>query len=177
MSSVSIVIPTAADVFPVLEFQTVLSVLRSRYLSAITYSRLGFGVDDDSYDEAFAFELAKELFWPDLMQETIIHGISRAEADIEEDDLLLSDIKRTNPIELIVIGLAAPLAAAVILSGGKLQMGSFLKAELPPIGLGIAKLRAALQPLSPKQIDQLQQGLLRERQTRPAKLPPLNMRS
>jgi hypothetical protein len=60
----------------------------------------------------------------------------------------ISDIQRQNPIELIVAGLAAPLAAAVILSGGHLELGP-LKVMLPAIGEGIAKLRRSLlEPLS-----------------------------
>jgi hypothetical protein len=63
-------------------------------------------------------------------------------------DLLVSKMDRTNPIELFLFGLAAPLAAAVILSGGELQVGSMLKVKLPPIGDGILKLRSALGPMT-----------------------------
>jgi hypothetical protein len=64
-------------------------------------------------------------------------------------DLFISDIQRQNPVELVVAGLAGPLTAAVILSGGHLELGP-LKVTLPPIGHGIANLKKALlEPLSP----------------------------
>lgn len=60
-----------------------------------------------------------------------------------DEDLQLLDISRENPIEWVVLGLAVPLVAAVILSGGEAKLPGF-KFKLPPLGKGIAELRKAL---------------------------------
>lgn len=84
-----------------------------------------------------------------------LRGFARND-DFHEDDaeLLVLDLERTNPIELAVLGLAFPLSVAVILSGGKLQLGP-LKVELQPIGKGIKLLREAVAPLQPLQVKPL----------------------
>jgi hypothetical protein len=83
-------------------------------------------------------------------------------------DLFIVDIKRENPIELIVEGIACVLAAAVILSGGQYKFGPII-ATLPPLGEGLKKLREALQPISateihrqrPKRLHSAQRGAAR----------------
>ena len=66
-------------------------------------------------------------------------------SELGEDALTATTISRENPLKITVSGLAAALAAAVILSGGR--FGGFgMEAELPPLGVGIESLRKALSP-------------------------------
>jgi hypothetical protein len=53
-----------------------------------------------------------------------------------DDDVLTSDIRRADPMEIALVGLAVALILEVVLSGGKLTLGP-LQVELPPLGKGI----------------------------------------
>jgi hypothetical protein len=64
----------------------------------------------------------------------------------EAPDLLeISRISRESPLEITVMGCGLLLALGVVLSGGKIQVGSTgVKADLPPLGKGIKCLLEAL---------------------------------
>lgn len=64
--------------------------------------------------------------------------------DIGSYDLSIKSIKKESPFEIIFYGLSIAMAAAVILSGGEIQI-PFTKVKLNPIGYGIRVLREALQ--------------------------------
>lgn len=67
------------------------------------------------------------------------------QSDLGENTLTATTISRNNPLKITVSGVAAALAAAVILSGGSFR-GFGVEAELPPVGVGIESLREALSP-------------------------------
>ena len=72
-------------------------------------------------------------------------------SELGEDALTATTISRDNPLKITVSGLAAALAAAVILSGGR--FGGFgIEVELPPLGVGIESLREALSPPHPTRL-------------------------
>lgn len=61
-------------------------------------------------------------------------------------ELQLIDIERENPLKLVMAGVPLALALAVIVSGGKVDVGyGGFKAELPPLGTGIASIREAFK--------------------------------
>ncbi|MBU2071876.1 MAG: hypothetical protein KKE08_01770 [Gammaproteobacteria bacterium] len=62
--------------------------------------------------------------------------------ELNNEKLLVSKIKKESPLEICFIGISSALTLAVILSGGKINIGG-LKAELPPLGTGIECLMAA----------------------------------
>ena len=59
------------------------------------------------------------------------------------DDLEISQISYHSPLHVVFAGIPVALAAAVILSGGELNLIGVVKVKLPPLGTGIAKLREA----------------------------------
>ncbi|MEH0739975.1 hypothetical protein H4F05_00515 [Vibrio cholerae] len=63
-----------------------------------------------------------------------------------EQELKFVDIRRHNPIELVFSGISIALVVALIISGGKFELGfTKLKIELPPLGEGVAKLKNAFK--------------------------------
>jgi hypothetical protein len=70
-------------------------------------------------------------------------GISDlAHEDLGDQDLGIIDIRRQNPLTIVFDGVVVALTVAVIISGGKLNLGP-LKVQLPPLGKGLQELRAA----------------------------------
>lgn len=68
-----------------------------------------------------------------------------------EQQLTFEDIRRRNPIELVFSGVSIALVVALIISGGKFELGfTKLRIELPPLGEGISKLRNALKSNGPE---------------------------
>lgn len=62
-----------------------------------------------------------------------------------EQELSFINIRRRNPIEIVFSCISIALVGALIVSGGKFELGlTKLKIELPPIGEGIAKIKSAL---------------------------------
>lgn len=159
----SLTIPTKGGDFPSLELQTMLSFFRGYYCLALDYyledkpirgdvigivekitsSDQSTGGNDDNND--------------DNLKRITNNGLLEIPYP---QDLFILDIKRENPIELIVAGIGAPLAAAVILSGGQYKFGP-LSVTLPPIGEGIERLREALRPFSAAEIHRTRPQRLR----------------
>jgi hypothetical protein len=146
-----IVIPTEGMVFPALELQTVMSVFRGRYVYALERTAKLDDTGEELNEEAI-FKICRKFprLWRNV-ESDVNDGFKPLNQD---EDLFLSNLKRTNPVEIELIGLAIPIASAVILSGGKLQVGP-LKVELPPIGYGIEKLRASLRPTIPRKQEEI----------------------
>jgi hypothetical protein len=155
MSRVSarVIIPTqgAERDFPLVEFQTAMAVFRGRYVIAKMYYDL-HDIDPEILDEQQVLTACAGI--PVMLSN--MRGLSSSvdgqiSAGFEwlnpAHDLLVSEMDRSNPVDLLLSGLAAALAGAVILSGGELQFGSMLRVKLPPIGDGILKLRSALGPM------------------------------
>jgi hypothetical protein len=63
--------------------------------------------------------------------------------DLGTNQLITKRLSQESPTEIVLLGVIVAMAAAVILSGGKFKLLDILKAELPPMGEGIAKLREA----------------------------------
>jgi hypothetical protein len=141
-------IPTNGSEFPLLELQTVLNAFRGYYCMALDYYLEEQSGAKDAFVIAEKIALSAPDFNDDNLQTVIDNGLLEIPY---HQDLILSDIKRDNPIELILAGIGYPLAAAVILSGGQFKFGPIV-ARLPPIGDGIKKLREALKPISAKEI-------------------------
>jgi len=66
--------------------------------------------------------------------------------ELGRNNLVVRKISFESPLEITVCGVIVLLAVAVIFSGGKYKLGP-LKVSLPPIGVGIKKLREALSPI------------------------------
>ena len=70
-------------------------------------------------------------------------------ADLGDRSVAVRRLAVESPLEIVMVGIAAALAVAVILSGGTVKFdaktGSF-EAALPALGEGIRKLREALAP-------------------------------
>ncbi|MFZ3409034.1 Bro-N domain-containing protein [Vibrio chagasii] len=67
----------------------------------------------------------------------------------DDQQLKLTDLRRHNPIELVFSGVSIALVVALIISGGKFELGlTKLKIELPPLGDGIEKLLRAFNSSS-----------------------------
>jgi hypothetical protein len=61
-----------------------------------------------------------------------------------ENDLTLHSIWYQSPMEWVLTGISVALTGAVILSGGRIEIShTGFKAQLPPIGEGVKKLRQA----------------------------------
>lgn len=95
----------------------------------------GHSTEHDAY--SFAEKLRKEILGNEW---TKIADL--AHADLQENQLGIVDIRRDNPLTIVFAGAVVALTAAVILSGGNLQLGP-LKVKLPPLGTGIKALREA----------------------------------
>jgi hypothetical protein len=65
--------------------------------------------------------------------------------DLGKEKLITRRVSEESPLEIIFDGVLIAIVAAVILSGGKFKLASFIEAELPPLGTGILKLRRALE--------------------------------
>jgi len=63
----------------------------------------------------------------------------------ESEDLFFTELNRENPIKIVFQCIGVALTIAVIISGGKIEFTTEgIKAELPPLGTGISKLRKAI---------------------------------
>jgi hypothetical protein len=166
--SALVTIPTEGGDFPALELQTLMAVFRGRYVFSLKEYHHFAGHMSDQLNEEAVFKVSREYnSSPDLEHE-VRYGFHSVDP---ESDLFISELRRINPIEILVLALAGPLAAAVVLSGGKIQIGSLLRVELPPIGKGIEKLRQALQPTIPQKIEDIR--MVRQRtSTKPT--PPIS---
>jgi len=63
----------------------------------------------------------------------------------ESEDLFFTELNRENPIKIVFECIGVALTIAVIISGGKIEITKEgIKAELPPLGTGIYKLKEAI---------------------------------
>ncbi|MCV2884486.1 hypothetical protein OE749_07255 [Aestuariibacter sp. AA17] len=68
-----------------------------------------------------------------------------------EQELTFTNIRRRNPLDIVFSGVSIALVVALIISGGKFELGlTKLKIELPPLGEGIAKIKKGLSKETPK---------------------------
>jgi hypothetical protein len=160
-ATAEVTIPTGGGEFPLVELQYELAWLRGLYVQSYNAQQryqfqprgdvMGAGhalsqvVGNDSSD-SLPLRMGVEGDWEvdDFVREWGFWDVAPA------DDLAVLNLRRENPIDILLLAIGVPLASAVILSGGKFEVGAGgLKVQLHPIGDGIAKLRRALAPLTP----------------------------
>lgn len=73
-----------------------------------------------------------------------VSALEKAGIGVPNVFLSVKGIELNSPLRVVFYGVIPAIAMAAILSGGKIETLAF-KAELPPIGVGIKKLREALQ--------------------------------
>jgi hypothetical protein len=141
-----IIIPSTVETYPYHEFISVLNNFRGLYAEVLAALNSFEGsIDDlsaDNIDRACVFVADR------VSDNSIDLSIWGAVTPLSpEEDLLVLDVQRRNPIEIVLVGIPLALTAAVILSGGEFQIPGALKVKLPPIGDGIESLRRSLRPL------------------------------
>lgn len=68
-------------------------------------------------------------------------------SDLEENDLYIEEIQKQSPLEIWFSGLTTLLVIAFIINGGELEIQTappLIKIDMPPLGQGIEKLKAAI---------------------------------
>jgi hypothetical protein len=133
-------IQTDGGPLSVLELSDFLFYFRVAYVLAL---RRGIDVPLEYLVPNELEQIAAEIRMENLVRRIELREVGRAQLE-PWDDLQLLDIGRENPLRLVAAGVPVALAAAVILSGGKIEVAGVVKAELPPMGEGIASIRGAL---------------------------------
>ena len=73
-------------------------------------------------------------------------AIERASALEHSHELMLERAEHRSPLLLVLSGCLSALTVAVIVSGGKISFGpNGLMADLPPLGVGLRRLKEALR--------------------------------
>jgi hypothetical protein len=143
----SITIPTDGGDFSAAEFAEELLIFDKLYrLSASQHASfvdLQTEIQDEPARADWVAQTVVNRFSPvfSYTPQTLLTTEIPMPPDVQS--LRIVDIYRRNPIEVIAACVAVPLAAAVIISGGKIQFGPLLRVELAPLGDGLAKIRAA----------------------------------
>ncbi|MBN2782442.1 MAG: hypothetical protein JXQ66_04310 [Campylobacterales bacterium] len=72
----------------------------------------------------------------------IISNYARMMSIPNEEDLYIDELDRVNPINIGFSGLALILVVAIVISGGKIEISNqSVKAELPPLGVGLKEIK------------------------------------
>jgi hypothetical protein len=137
-TKITVVLETDGGPIRVDELSSFLYYFRAVYVAAIKV-----GVKEPVANDFVDIEEQVRQIGYELPKYTPMGGIAFARARVSPD-LLLIDVRRDNPLLLVLEGAVIGLTAAVILSGGRVDM-RFFKANLPPLGTGIAALRAAFR--------------------------------
>lgn len=131
----------------------VLMFLRTAYVLAWNADdqtpAIAFDVDDHFLSSGRIEEMVKRVQerLPAPLDALVIQSWGRVVL-APGQDLQLLDLTRENPLVLQFRGMALALATAVVLGGGKFQLGaSGIKAELPGLGETIRNFRVALEPI------------------------------
>lgn len=139
INKITLEIATKNENILVDELSEFLYHFRAAYAAAIEY---GFdeGINAiDENQELIAEELIQNI--KDLPWEEINH---LAFCDLEDNTLVITEIKRENPLIMVLSGSIIAIILAVILSGGEIEIaGKTFRAKLNPIGYGILSLRKA----------------------------------
>ena len=133
LSELSIVIETDGGAIDVEQLTDFFYHFRAAYSAAI-----GIGALDANSDPENLAELVRQKAYGKDWQALA----KLAHKDLRENMLGIIDIRRQNPLTIVFEGVLVAVTVAVILSGGKLKIGP-LKANLPPLGVGIRSLRDA----------------------------------
>ncbi len=156
METIHVTIDTDGGPVSLIEFSEYLRFLRGCYVLALDQTKF-----EESYeeDENYDGDLAIVTAPADVLAKSIAHNITSRQLAMsprefelyiyrelnESEELSLLDIERNNPFAIVFAGVAIALTVAVIVSGGKFQLGpTGLKVEIPPLGDGLRRLRNAL---------------------------------
>lgn len=144
LQSLHAVIHTEQGPILIKEFADFLGLFRTAYAATVealvTTGELGSLNQFDSVDHAV--QVTSEYL--SKLSDTDIASFSTRSLEVVEP--VIVTVRRENPIELILGGIMICLAAATILSGGKLEITrEGIKVELPPLGDGIKRLKEALR--------------------------------
>jgi len=122
-----------------------LFLFRGAYAAGIpSLKRLGAS-GDELDPKRLAGEIGKRL-----AKLTVSEINDLFQQNLGSNRLLTERIGRDSPVEIVLCGTIILLVLAVILSGGRFELGpGGVKAHLPPIGKGIKRLREALTRKAP----------------------------
>jgi hypothetical protein len=163
MEQIQVVVPTDGSPLSIPEILYTVEYLRGAYIVAGRHLLRNCSSLEPDVPYTVIADLAVDLSskmeqrYPnqaELIDFLTLEGRKELPSEFAWADITLVNIARKNPIELMLLGFSAPLAIAMILSGGKFQLGP-LKVELPPLGKGILELRKALQPLPSKKVKEI----------------------
>lgn len=146
MDKVEVTIDSDGNPVPVQYFTTYFYWLRACYVLALDEYEFELGEEDGdvAVKEKTAQELASSISRrASSMSQNEISQFANKRLPPEQE-LLLQDIMRRNPFEVVFLGIGIALTAALIVSGGKFEFGlTKLKIQIPPLGEGIERLRKA----------------------------------
>ncbi|MCG2592209.1 hypothetical protein LZ009_05385 [Ramlibacter sp. XY19] len=144
--SIATVIETDGAALSVLEFSTFLFNFRAAYVLALqTLDPLGGGFEDSLHTQRDLHSFANDVLVAHRRTSALaLSQVAKTNLDAWTD-LQFIDIRRENPLRVLLAGVPAALAVAVILSGGKIEVVGVVKAELPPLGTGIASIQDAFR--------------------------------
>ena len=142
MKKVEVTIKSDGEPVPIQQFSEFFTLLRVCYILALEEAK--FEMDDDG-------DVTVDISIEHISEAILHHAGSLTKPEFnkiaaqslpKEDELYLQDIARRNPFDVVFMGIGIALTAALIVSGGKFELGiTKLKIELPPLGEGIAKLK------------------------------------
>ena len=146
MDKVEVTIDSDGNPVPVQYFTRYFYWLRACYVLALDEYKFELGEEDGdvAVKEKTAQELASSISRrASSMSQNEIYQFANKRLPPEQE-LLLQDIMRRNPFEVVFLGIGIALTAALIVSGGKFELSlTELKIQIPPLGEGIASLRKA----------------------------------
>lgn len=131
-------IHTRSGPIPLAEFSEFFYLFRVTYSAALE-SLLASGMSPERAEQENILYLAAiTRSYLENLSRNDIERLANRPIPVEPSIL---QIHRENPIEIIFGGLAILFGVAVVVSGGKFEIGKDgMKVELPPLGEGIAKL-------------------------------------
>jgi hypothetical protein len=121
------------------EFADFLFLFRGVYAAALQVINCGSSSEQQLEPEALAGLVVNHLARLEVSGLDLLFR-----QDLGPQRLLTKRMSHQSPLELVVTGVVLAIAAAVILSGGKLKLFGVFQADLLPIGDGIKKLKEAL---------------------------------
>ncbi|MFT6735872.1 MAG: hypothetical protein ACJAS9_004086 [Polaribacter sp.] len=144
MEEVEFTIQSDGKPVSIAEFGKYFYWLRACYVLAL--DEYHFSLEEDEGDDVAVRTMTKEELAESIIERAkyMTYDELRSVANrtlTPEEDLMLVDIYRRNPFEIVLCGIGIALAVALIVSGGKFEFKvTGIKIEIPPIAEGIYKL-------------------------------------
>jgi len=149
---VSLTIGTDGFGFPVRDLSAYLHYLRAAYVRCLDASL----PEPDVWSSEHVNELARRVadfvvLARSPLQGRALSAVASSNLD-NRDELVLFDIRRENPLELVLGGVGIALAAAVVISGGEVKVGlTGVHFKVGSLGDGIQKIKNAFARKSESQ--------------------------